>query len=693
MGKTLYWRIGLPALLLLLVLIALAPPLLAENTIAPTDEGVVKTISTTRCENESVSTYPFVGEIWLTLSQDRTINKVVDALGVNTWGGGGFVWFNGTHHLELYRSGQVVASGSYLPTENGGLNVSLPALSGNTLFTYTLTVDGEISRDDYNSVRNEVSMTVGSGVSAKIYHARSVSVKPPDWCGATPTPTATQTKTPTSTPTTTNTPTSTPTSTKTNTPTKTSTPTKTQTATATRTPSQTPTQTQTTTRTSTPTRTQTTTNTPTRTATGTATSTATPTKTQTQTSTQTATRTGTVTRTTSTTQTRTPTGTTTSTQTATHTTTRSSTPTVPTATTTPTRTPTQTATQTATATATVTPTPTNTPINGQCHGDHACPGDNFYVCIFGINNPTSTPRHLEFRSGDAENGWNLPDRFFDARTWQRYTRIDLGVVNPGQQIQLPGLATGECMPYLHVATNVLPDNYALKFSVVDKDTGESIQEFVRGVTVRDCSITTSPTPTRTGTSTQTPVVTPTPTQTPTQTATPTQTPTPTETPTCPSCVVTGRKADYSQYWMGVTIKPLEQHDVGSDKWVTTWAITTTQPWAIRITTITHRCLGWENTFPAGREFCGPSFASYTTTQTINFTMPISKVVTFSITNTVGCGELDQIDLIGVNLNQNWRSSFFLRTAKTPFCPARSNSLSVDSNDESAPPITDIWLEP
>lgn len=136
----------------------------------------------------------------------------------------------------------------------------------------------------------------------------------------------------------------------------------------------------------------------------------------------------------------------------------------------------------------------------------------------------------------------------------------------------------------------------------------------------------------------------------------------------PLCQVSYRLANWWQYWEGIWIRPLEQHDDDEFRlWVKTWQITTTQPgWVITATVNSYRCPGHE--YDPEPQHCGPELSIYTVTHNISFTMPVSRVTTFSITDTVDCCELDEADLVAVNLNQNWRSSFFLRAARAPVCP-------------------------
>jgi hypothetical protein len=143
---------------------------------------------------------------------------------------------------------------------------------------------------------------------------------------------------------------------------------------------------------------------------------------------------------------------------------------------------------------------------------------------------------------------------------------------------------------------------------------------------------------------------------------------PAEPAASPLCQVSWRQADWWQYWEGIWVKPLEQHD-GDDyrQWVKTWIITTTQPgWVISATVATYRCPGLQN--DPEPQHCGPDRSTSTTVHNISFTMPVSRVTTFSITDTVDCCELDEADLTVVNLNPDWRSSFFLRSARAPVCP-------------------------
>ena len=143
--------------------------------------------------------------------------------------------------------------------------------------------------------------------------------------------------------------------------------------------------------------------------------------------------------------------------------------------------------------------------------------------------------------------------------------------------------------------------------------------------------------------------------------------------TSPLCQVTYRLSDWWQHWEGISIRPLEQHDESEFyQWVKTWVISTTQPgWVISATVVTYRCPGHE--YDAEPQHCGPEMATSTVTHNISFTMPISRVTTFSITDTVNCCELDESDLVAVSRNPKWTSSFFLRSARAPVCPDPTDS--------------------
>jgi hypothetical protein len=136
----------------------------------------------------------------------------------------------------------------------------------------------------------------------------------------------------------------------------------------------------------------------------------------------------------------------------------------------------------------------------------------------------------------------------------------------------------------------------------------------------------------------------------------------------PPCQVSYRLSDWWQHWEGISIRPLEQHDENEFyQWVKTWVISTTQPgWVISATVVTYRCPGHE--YDPEPQHCGPEMATSTVTHNISFTMPISRVTTFSITDTVSCCELDESDLVAVSRNTKWTSSFFLRSARAPVCP-------------------------
>jgi len=134
----------------------------------------------------------------------------------------------------------------------------------------------------------------------------------------------------------------------------------------------------------------------------------------------------------------------------------------------------------------------------------------------------------------------------------------------------------------------------------------------------------------------------------------------------PLCTVSGRLSDWWQYWEGIWIKPLEQHDEGDYQWVKTWVISTTMPgWVVTATVNSYRCPGHQN--DPEPSHCGPELAISTTTHVITVTMPVSRVTTFSVVDQVDCCELDEADIQSVN-GYRWGTSFFVRAATAPICP-------------------------
>lgn len=146
-------------------------------------------------------------------------------------------------------------------------------------------------------------------------------------------------------------------------------------------------------------------------------------------------------------------------------------------------------------------------------------------------------------------------------------------------------------------------------------------------------------------------------------ATPTATATPVDLRTC---IVGGRKAEYSQYMSGITILPLEQHDEGGyDQWVTTWRVWGPQSTQVQAQVVTYRCIGLART-PTW-DHCSAELATISVTHSISFTIPISGTTDFSVRTGVSCCEIDQNDLLYVN-GQRWGASFFVRWAESPLCP-------------------------
>ncbi len=134
------------------------------------------------------------------------------------------------------------------------------------------------------------------------------------------------------------------------------------------------------------------------------------------------------------------------------------------------------------------------------------------------------------------------------------------------------------------------------------------------------------------------------------------------------CEVGGRKAEYSQYWQGITIRPWEQHDEnGFYRWVKTWRVWAQPGWTVEVQVMSYRCVGAQRDPVTGYDQCHPDRATVTTAHTISFTVPVSGVVDFSITDDVDCCEIDQADLRFVQ-GEPWGSSFFIRWAEAAICP-------------------------
>jgi hypothetical protein len=131
--------------------------------------------------------------------------------------------------------------------------------------------------------------------------------------------------------------------------------------------------------------------------------------------------------------------------------------------------------------------------------------------------------------------------------------------------------------------------------------------------------------------------------------------------------VSGRQASYGQYGGGVWIKPLEQHDDfvdGQILWSTTWEMTATRPiLPFSATIVTARCAG-KSPIPgnAASLQCQPQQASAIITHTISLSVPLSLHTTFTVTDTVGCFEVDEAALRSVGGVLHWGSSFFNRWA-------------------------------
>jgi uncharacterized repeat protein (TIGR01451 family) len=144
---------------------------------------------------------------------------------------------------------------------------------------------------------------------------------------------------------------------------------------------------------------------------------------------------------------------------------------------------------------------------------------------------------------------------------------------------------------------------------------------------------------------------------------PTVTPTPIDLRTCQ---VGGRQADYGQTWQGMTITPLEQHDVGGyNLWETTWRVVGPVGRTIEAQVVTYRCIGLVRT-PAW-DHCSAELATETISHTVNVTIPASGTINFSVQSPVNCCEIDENDLLFVN-GVPWGASFFVRWAESPLCP-------------------------
>ena len=67
-----------------------------------------------------------------------------------------------------------------------------------------------------------------------------------------------------------------------------------------------------------------------------------------------------------------------------------------------------------------------------------------------------------------------------------------------------------------------------------------------------------------------------------------------------TCQVGGRQADYGQTGAGVTITPLEQHDIaGYNEWQATWRVTGPAGAPVEAEVVTFRCIGLARTPAVG----------------------------------------------------------------------------------------------
>ena len=99
------------------------------------------------------------------------------------------------------------------------------------------------------------------------------------------------------------------------------------------------------------------------------------------------------------------------------------------------------------------------------------------------------------------------------------------------------------------------------------------------------------------------------------------TPTPTVTPIdLRTCQVGGRQADYGQFQSGITITPLEQHDVGGyNEWSNTWQVSGPAGQAVTANVVTYRCIGMKRT--PDWDHCTAETATGTITSTASVTIP------------------------------------------------------------------------
>ncbi len=166
------------------------------------------------------------------------------------------------------------------------------------------------------------------------------------------------------------------------------------------------------------------------------------------------------------------------------------------------------------------------------------------------------------------------------------------------------------------------------------------------------------------------------------------TPEPTITPIdLRSCLVGGRQADYAQTGAGVTILPLDQHDIGGyNQWQTTWRVTGPAGAPVEAEVVTYRCIGLART--PEWDHCSAELATVSTTQTISLTVPVSGTADFTVTAAVDCCEIDQNDLLRVN-GSRWGASFFVRWAESPRCPfpGPSRTPTVTSTPSATPTST------
>lgn len=155
----------------------------------------------------------------------------------------------------------------------------------------------------------------------------------------------------------------------------------------------------------------------------------------------------------------------------------------------------------------------------------------------------------------------------------------------------------------------------------------------------------------------------------------------------PACQIGGRMAEHEQYWEGIVIRPLEQHDEADHtQWVKTWRMWARPGWEINVYITRFRCVNIMRDPVSGYDQCEPDRATITDTHYLTLTIPVSGTLDFSTTDAVDCCEISESEIQTVN-GYPWRSSFFLRWAEAPVCPIPTATATATPTITETPSAT------